>query len=615
MAWAPWVFFGLERAWLGPARKGLLLAAGAVGMQVLAGHVQYAFYTGVAAGLYAVLPRAIGPVLRTRVLGVGLVYLAGCALVAVQLAPGLVSASEGLHGDKLPYSYVRLFSFPPENVLTALAPWFFGTFSLEPGTPVYWGRGFLWETSLFTGVSGIVLALVALEDRVRARRSAWQVVLPVTLFLLALGGNGPLLEPMYHWVPGFASFRGLAKFTFLLMLFVAFAVAIGADAILRGRIPTRQLSVGVAAAGIAIGAAGLWLTASPEHVAPWLERMRESGESGLDPTLVGGSPFTRLAGLQAGRSLSLAGVLLITVAGFLLAALRRPSLRLVPLAIVPLEALLFAGGSLELANLADAVPMECQRMAAQTTGHDRVLNTFFPNNGFLLGRSDAGGSDPAVLRRYAEFITVSEGGSPGDASQHLPFTRLSPALAMLRVRLACVRQGERIEIFENPTAPLPPVLLVHQYRVLPGRDAVLGAVLRDDFDPRRVVVLEESPDPAPSPGARTGGAARVLSVTSDTLEVEVDSPDGAILLVTDQYSRYWRARPVDPHRSVQSRYEVLPANYVLRAVPLAPGRHHVLFEYRPPLLAAGGIVSLVALTLWMGLWIGPAFPRRRLRRR
>ncbi len=604
MAWAPWVFLGLERAWLGSPRRGLLLASAAVGMQVLAGHVQYAFYTGIAAGLYATLPKGSGPPLRTRVLGVGLVYVAACALVAVQLGPGLAAASEGLRADKLPFSYVRLFSFPPENLLTAFAPWFFGTFALGPGAPVYWGRGFLWEMSLFVGASGTVLALAALEDRVRTgRRVAWHVMLPVTLFVLALGANGPMLEAMYDWVPGFASFRGLAKFTFPLMLFVVLAIAMGADAILRGRMPTRQFSVGVAVIGAALVAAGLWLMASPEHLGPWLERLPQSGETGLDPALVGNNQFTGSAGVHAGRSLLWAGALVTLVAAVLLAAVRRPALRLVPLAVVPLEALLFVGGSLESSNLADAVLPECRRMASETAGPDRVLNTIFPNNGFLLGRSDAGGSDPAVLRRYAEFITVSEGGSPGDASQHLPFTRLSPALAMLRVRFACVRQGDQIVILENATAPLPPVFLVHQYRVLPGRNAVLGELVRGDFDPRRVVLLEEAPDPAPSPGT-AAGAARILSLTSDTLEVEVDTPEAAILVITDQFSRYWRARPADPGRGPRSRYTVLPANYVLRAVPLAPGRHHVLFEYRPPLLKTGAIVSVVALTLWMGLWIG-----------
>jgi hypothetical protein len=430
-------------------------------------------------------------------------------------------------------------------------------------------------------------------------------MLPVTLFVLALGANGPLLAILYDWVPGFASFRGLAKFTFPLMLFVVLAIAMGADAILRGRIPTRQLSFGVAVTGVAVIAVGLWLMASPEHIAPWLQRVPQSGEAGLDPELVGSSQFTTSAGFQAGGSLLLAGVLLTTVAAMLLAAVTRPAWRLVPLAIVPLEALLFAGGSLGSANLADAVPAECRRMASEAASHERVLNTIFPNNGFLLGRSDAGGSDPAVLRRYAVFITVSEGGSPGDASQHLPFTRLSPVLAMLRVRFACVRQGDRMAVFENPTEPLPPVLLVHEYRVLPDGDAVLGGVLRDDFDPRRMVLLEEAPEPAPSPRA-TVGAARVLSLTSDTLEVEVDIPEAAILLITDQYSRYWRARPVDSARSPQSRYQVLPANYVLRAIPLAPGRHHVLFEYRPPLWTASAIVSLVAVTLWIALWIGHA---------
>jgi hypothetical protein len=201
---------------------------------------------------------------------------------------------------------------------------------------------------------------------------------------------------------------------------------------------------------------------------------------------------------------------------------------------------------------------------------------------------------------------ASAGGRPEDATQHLPFMRLSPALAMLRVRFAFVRQQNAIEVFENRTPPLPSVLLVSNYLVVPTRDALLAEVLREDFDPRRLVLLEQHPHPQPA-ASGAPGSEHVISWTSDTVELVVDTPSAALLLMTDQYSRDWRVRPLMP--SVQPAYDVLPANYVLRAIPLAAGRHHLLLEYVPAGLVPGAVVTCLALLAWIRGWMRNRPPR------
>ena len=65
-----------------------------------------------------------------------------------------------------------MFSLPPENFLTLFAPGFFGGL----GTPVYWGRCYLWEMSLFFGAVG---PLLPTQDRwatiayLRALQLSW----------------------------------------------------------------------------------------------------------------------------------------------------------------------------------------------------------------------------------------------------------------------------------------------------------------------------------------------------------------------------------------------------------------------------------------------------------
>src|SRR5271156_1891868 len=100
MAWAPWIFLGLETGARGD-RRGWFLASAGVCLQILAGHVQYVFYTAVAAGLHAVVLTVAGeksPALaRWRPLaGVAICYAAAAVLGAAQLLPSFAAASDSI---------------------------------------------------------------------------------------------------------------------------------------------------------------------------------------------------------------------------------------------------------------------------------------------------------------------------------------------------------------------------------------------------------------------------------------------------------------------------------------------------------------------------------------
>ena len=89
---------------------------------------------------------------------------------------------------------------------------------------------------------------------------------------------------------------------------------------------------------------------------------------------------------------------------------------------------------------------------------------------------------------------------------------------------------------------------------------------------------------------------------------ELSLERAAILLVTDAYSDGWRA--VALPGSSQSSYELLPANAVLRAVPLERGRHRLRIEYAPPASTIGHWVSATTGMVWLGA-VGFAIARGR----
>src|SRR6202043_3228269 len=100
-----------------------------------------------------------------------------------------------------------------------------------------------------------------------------------------------------------------------------------------------------------------------------------------------------------------------------------------------------------------AMPDSLRQFVAEHPGDYRVLNLSRPNNGFLLGASNLGGNNPAVLRRYAEFITFFQGADPDQATQKLSISKVHPRYSMLRLRYIFVPSADGYHIIESPYPP------------------------------------------------------------------------------------------------------------------------------------------------------------------
>src|SRR5207302_5562847 len=125
----------------------------------------------------------------------------------------------------------------------------------------YWGRWYLWETSVFIGVVGVAFAIYA---TIRCERGTkWHALIAVCVaFLLALGAYTPLFDFLYTWVPGFDRFRSISKFSFPASLFIILLAATGFDQLLRGKTVAKALVAAVFAAAIALGLAAWWVAST-----------------------------------------------------------------------------------------------------------------------------------------------------------------------------------------------------------------------------------------------------------------------------------------------------------------------------------------------------------------
>jgi hypothetical protein len=607
MAWAPWILGGLESWWSARRLSGLAEASAAICLQILAGHVQYVFMTGIAAGVMALVASAAEPAVRRRALpAVAGCYAAAALLAAAQLFPGLAAVGEGLRQGKLLFAYASIFSFPPENFLTLFAPGFFGDHLHDP----YWGRWYIQEMSVFIGAAGTVLVLIGAFDPVRRRRARLDLAVGGLLVLLALGANTPVYRLLYEFVPGFGQIRGMSKFNFLATIFVVLALGSGVDALIRGR-PVRRGLAGLAlAAGAALAIGGGFLLGQPESVGGWMRAWLAASQDYLPPAALTEPGFVHGAGIRAARSLLAAAALFLLLGGSLALRGRRAWLRWVPLAVLGGEMLAFAWTNSASCDAAIPTPDGAREFLGQHPGDYRVLTLVLPSGfdgGFLLGAPDLWGNDPSVLQRYAEFMTFTQNLDPNRASQSLVFKGGSKLYALLRLQyiFALLADG-RVGAYPAAAPPLDHAQLVSDYRVLPGRDAIFAAMSRPEFDPRRTVLLESEPSPRPVP-SDSPGTVHLVATSPDTLVIAAEVTSPALLLVTDPYSRDWRAVPLAG--SSQQSYQVLPADYVVRAVPLARGHHLLLMEYVVPSFRIGLAVSLVA---WLG-WIAAAIAARRRR--
>jgi hypothetical protein len=588
MTWAPLIFCAIDQLFISPKPGPCLLGMFAIAMQVVAGFPQYVFYTAIIAGLYSAL-RLIGNWNWRLAATLLAIYAGGAALTAAQLLPAIDATSETVRGVRVPFEFASLCAFAPENFVTLFAPNFLGEIA------TYWGRCYLWETSLFLSVTGFVLAIyssIYVEWKIK-----W-IPLTVTFaaLLLALGVHTPLFAILYAHVPGFDRFRATTKFIFPGSLFLAVLGATGLDRLLKRKSVETKFVLGIFAGAAALGIGGLWI-ANTNSWQSLMNKLYATGESYLRPQLYASPEFIAAAQRTAAMSIFLAAAICIALAALLVLCKRdvRTLYGLAALGI--LEIFYFAHAARPTFDSSIIVNSEEKSFLKEHPGDYRIINPLNPNTAMSLRVPDIWGYDPNVVRRYAEFITWTQGGDPNAATLYVKFTHFDPLYAMLRLRYVFGQHANQLEMEDSPIPAMPRVQIISNYRLLQNRDAIFDALRSETFDPTREVILESKPEPEPVPGGGPG-TAKIVASSTDWLTLEADLGQAAILLITDVYTPSWRA--VALPGSAQTNYQLLPANYVLRAVPLAAGHHRLRVEYVPRGFVIGKWISIVASVLFVG---------------
>jgi hypothetical protein len=594
MAWGPVIFLAIDGIFEKRKLTWSLVGMFAVAMQAFAGNPQYLFYTAIAAGLYSLCRMAFGAKLSIGLLaGLAGIYLGGVLLSAIQLLVAMQASGETVRSEPLPYFFAKMFSLPPENLATLIAPNFFGDMLHQ----AYWGRCYLWEMSLYVGVVGFVLAVYGALFGQNRKGIHVALVMIGILLVLALGDHTPLFSLLYYHVPGFDKFRCMAKFIYPASLFIILLAAHGFDRLLIRRAIEPKFLISIFVFGGVLVVFALWVRNADWR--PVIQGIQAAGhgDTYLPPAVYNTDTFISGAQAFASNTVFIAAATCLVLGGLLASLCRSQHLIYAVLALSVAEMFAVARNSRDTFDSNTVVNPEIKEFLEDHPGDYRIFNPLNHNSGMSLGAQDIWGYDPGVVRRYAEFATWTQGGDPDQATLYVQFKSFDPLYAMLRLRYAFLPDKDQMRIAEAPTAPLPRVLLVPKYRVIKKRDQIFHAMRETGFDPRTEVLLERPPIPAPVESDNPGTVKVTISST-DYLDIEADVAQPAILLVTDLYTPAWRT--VTLPGSTQQQYELQPANYILRAVPLAAGHHHLRIEYAPRVYAAGKWISIFSWLAFAG---------------
>ncbi len=621
MAWTPLLLWALDR-WIFRPRPWhpLLIGAGAVAMQCLAGHPQYVYFTAMAMGLYVMLHSIQRRSLRPLA-AIGLMYVLGASIAAVQIGAGLSAAGEGWRHGGVPYDFSTAFSLPIENLITLVIPNVFGDIT----TLDYFGRSLPWEASAAMGA--VVMLLAGAGALVRRNRIA--VIVMLMMLVAAMGDATPVHRLLYDLLPGYNNFRAPGKFVYLAALFLAMLAGDGFDrlraaAVRRAAWIALALAAALLIAGVLVRAFPDALPVTMARIAAAIQSMKLPAER-LTPSLL-----DQRAAFTA-RQIAIAGGFLGAAGALLVVARRWPAALNGLLVLALIQSVWFARddlrghserdeGSAGLPNkytrisapVEQAIPETWRDGIRSIADNQRVLPLIPMLGGALMCRDvqQIWGFDPAIPRRYLELIAAGQGIEPGAATQHMPFDRVSVGVLRM-LRCAVVFPPDPRARFMRIDRPLGRAMLL-PWRTIPDPAQRLAMLSSPGFDPAAEVLLDEEPVLAAASIARAGQSVALRDIDTDTMEIDAIVEKPSILLITDSYSPAWRA--FDRMDSA-IQHPVIPADHALIGIPLNAGHHRIRLEYSPTGYRVGMIVSGIGLLIWIGAWftLSPRPGRRALR--
>jgi hypothetical protein len=598
VAWQMWQVVDATLCWFPLALAGWeefrhtdhpLWAAGAsaaLGVSLLAGHMQFAFYGLCIAIGYMLARRSSRTKWLTHIATVGGIALGTLLLASVQLIP---TADLLLHSPRLNPSLGELLAtaMPWHQLVMLLTPELLGGVRDMYVHPYVGQAGSnYYELTCFVGGTGLTLAIVGLMAKQTACRWFWATLLIVGVLV---GCGTALYVALYHVLPLFKSFHGVGRALSIAQFSIAILAGWGAEHLSANSDGTRKavkISVGIALALLLIGYRCA-VTGGGDDVTNLLTH--EWLAYGVVQLLIAAAAIGFVA------LIPMAGA---TWRGFLAALL------------IVAQSLLFAVGVNTSVSRADAFPTtpavtflrdhasEGRVLSLGDNHPDHAQSRWVPNTAMALGLDDVSGSEPLSLLSYYTAQSAMNRSASG-----------SDWPAGVGTLVSC--QPNQINLL-NTGYVISPIPVSKAGLVLVFGDGVL--IYRND-ESRGWAWLDHSDDwsvasgGATLPNAVSENAPEHVTVnrpSSGRIVADVTAERPGALIVSEAYDDGWRA--TDHGKPIR----LFQAYGVLTAVPLIAGSHNVELSYLPSSIRLGIYLSCLAWTVFAFL-VGGEIAKRTMR--
>lgn len=588
VCWFPLGLTVLERllrsAERGAARSTAFFAGALAivfGMHHLAGHVQTAYYAGLAYGLYAAtrilsMPapgdraaagwarRIVGRLACPASAAVLGAMAVGSLIAAVQVIPTYELVGLTQRGGGVGFEYSSAFAYDPADLLMFVYPLARG----DIGAMTYRGTGIFWEDYGYVGLGVLLLSIVGVLRTWRRWHTRFFVVALGVALVLVLGSNTPIYRIAFRFVPGMKFFRFPTRCMFVVDTSLIVLAAMGWTSLFAGRPGGWRGRVGLLVLGVA--AADLLFFQMRQNAIVdaqvWRETPRSAArlqrESGLFRIYSPFGRYTHRVAFSAAHGWQ-----------------------------------------------GDLGPFVDQREFLQ------------PDLNVLFGLSSADGyaeltpnyvvdvwgdqNRPGVIAQFSRVHRdVLE---PDERFQRLMnMFNVRYVLSLIPIWVEHLRPLERVGavlIYENPEV-LPRAYVVGRSRVVREEAEARETMLAPTFDPRKEVVLMAD-DYEVGQGGDGWGTATIGMYRRNEIVVDVEATAPSYLVLADTFFPGWNATldGIPTH--------IARANMCQRAVAVPGGRHQVRFTFTPKSVIAGFVLTLAGVAMAGALLLIGRRPFRR----
>jgi len=528
MSWFALLLFLYDKTFETKNYKFIIPISAVIALQIFAGHFQYVYYTALVSLLY-VLFFCFN---KVAVITVFSSYFAAFCLSAVQI---LTSMDFYLQGARIT-GILQHISI--KSKVSSLVTLIFADYTRFTSF-------FFWETSVYFGIFNALIILLAVFNNFQKQYLKY-VLLAGIIYLLSYNR---ISEIAGSAMPLFNSFRSPVKLNFFVFVLLLPVLSYGFLQIFKKDIPINRYFV------VALVFISTLIIIFHNYVSVLVTSFFEPGlrfhEDGLEASI-----------LFSGFSILFFSICLLLKKYVVLRAL--------VLLIALIQPVIFAR-SFSKPFFFDN---DYDYKQAEISYKNNDVR-YFANDKYSLEQDyeNIFGATSDALKNYIDFIKHLE--KP---------VNINNIFGILRCQYVINDDTGRIEKYNLKF--LKRVNVFYDYVVENDKDKIFSLLSDKNFDFIKTAVLEKEPK---YPLKQKGDyKINILYLSGNVFDVYCLTTQPAVIVLSGNYEKGWKAYNIDDNNI---KYEIIPADYIYRAISVDAGIHRIRFEYKPLSFSIGKWIS------------------------